>query len=191
MDGKKKFYLNVLVLSPSGAAFVSVDDRKAKWYLDRDLAKEVEVPEECPMFSRAIQFLFTPKGGGDDKFRTQFLESQCVVSGDTEDLTLHHVVPSVVRKHFPLKDKGHQHGWCVLLTRKNHDIADQKASKFYEAELNDLEKRIQQKAKKMRKKWAAEWIKGHGGIGGVKNLFREEFLKLDPKHLPEGFLKDH
>jgi hypothetical protein len=46
--------------------------------------------------------------------------NQCVMCGKKDELTLHHIVPRVIRRHFPLEVKGHAREWCALLCEPCH-----------------------------------------------------------------------
>lgn len=122
---KSKHYSNILMLSKEGVALATISKKRADWYLNRNLAKEIDPYDQ---YNRVIQLRFEPKHISTSDIQTQILENKCVVCGTKEDLTLHHVVPSVIRKYFPKQDKSRQHTWCVLVCLKHHEKAEQKNS---------------------------------------------------------------
>jgi exonuclease 3'-5' domain-containing protein 2 len=99
----RKIYGNCQVLSPDNILMFRCDQKKANWYLSRDLA---EVTQEEPL---TIKLKFQPKGlGNSDKpFGLSIMENKCVNCGTEDYLTRHHVVPICYRKHFPLHLKSH------------------------------------------------------------------------------------
>lgn len=110
---KKPLYDNIIALAPDGAALCRCNQKKAEWYLQRDLA---EIVSDDPI---TIRLKFEPKGRGHagDEFYLSQKFNVCVVCGTTEDHTRHHVVPYCFRQHFPEKTKRHNsHDICLLCT---------------------------------------------------------------------------
>jgi hypothetical protein len=97
-------YENCEILSPHGELMFRCCQKKARWYLDRNLG--VKVKEE-PL---TVQLTFTPKGRGhiDDPYFLQKMENRCVVCGSTDSLTRHHIVPYCYRRFFPDDMKNHR-----------------------------------------------------------------------------------
>jgi len=98
-----EIYGNCLVLSDKGAEMFRCIQKKANWYLKRDLAKVVS---EEPY---VIQLTFTPKGqgwSGDPYYLSQKLNA-CVQCGEStiEVLNKHHIVPYAYRKFMPVEVK--------------------------------------------------------------------------------------
>ncbi len=190
-----QYYSNILLVSSRLAPLTTISEKRASWYVERKLAEDVEESVRLEKFSkylRVVKLNFKAKLEDKmDPFYQQIIETQCVVCGDRKGLTLHHVVPSVIRKWFPNEHKNHSHGWCVLLCEKHHGEADKLALEAHSQELKELDKRIIEKTKAMRDEWAQDFIKRNGGIETVKEMYRSKFLQLDPKHVPEGFLADH
>ena len=99
--------------------------KKCDWYLSRNLVKVLEVDEEG--FPLKLQLLFKPKGTGygrtDTDYEKNVIENKCVVSGctDINQLTRHHIVPAMYRKHFPESYKDRNPHDIVLLRRDLHD----------------------------------------------------------------------
>jgi len=77
------------------------EDKRAQWYLKRNLAKIVS--------ENVIQLLFEPKGHGHvgDYYYLNEKENRCVVCGSADELTKHHVVPRCYRRYFPETLKSH------------------------------------------------------------------------------------
>lgn len=112
-------YGNWLVLHPQGFEMFRCTDRKANWYLSRNLAK---VTSENPP---VIQLTFQPKGMGwkNDEFALTQKLNKCVVCGTEEldRLTKHHIVPSLYKKHFPKHLKVATSHDVVCICRECHD----------------------------------------------------------------------
>ena len=113
----KQIYGNCKVFHPDGSLMFLALEKRARWYLDRDLA---EIVDENPL---SIKLKFIPRGKGamDDKYDDEaraYLIGQkkniCCVCGNEnlEVLTKHHIVPHEYRKHFPL----------LMKSRSSHDI---------------------------------------------------------------------
>jgi len=97
-------YENCEVLGPDGNLMFRCCRKKANWYLERNLGKQLK---EIPL---TVQLTFVPKGVGhiNDPYFLQKMENRCVVCGSEEDLTRHHVVPYCYRKFFPVHLKQHR-----------------------------------------------------------------------------------
>lgn len=111
-------YENCCVYSPEGKLMFRCLEKRAKWYIDRNLAVIVE---NNPL---SIRLTFKPKGNGEkEQFLKHQRENKCVVCGE-KDLTLltrHHLVPYEYRKHFPNDKKDHNSFYIVPICRKCHD----------------------------------------------------------------------
>lgn len=111
-------YANVILIGQDGKHLSTISYKKARWYLSKNLATEVPAPAP---YSRALQLNFTHKQKDDsEKWDLAVSDNQCVICGTTEDLTLHHIVPRVIRRHFPFEVKGHSREWCTLLCEPCH-----------------------------------------------------------------------
>lgn len=189
------YYSNTLLVTNKLKPLTTISDKRAAWYIERDLAEEVAAEiamEKFPRYGRVVKLKFTAKLEDKmDPFYHQIIETQCVVCGAREGLTLHHVVPSVVRKGFPEEHKNHSHGWCVLLCEAHHNLADKLAMELHAEEIRQLDKEVLAAVKAMKDKWNADFITRHGGLEAVKSMYRNKFLSLNPQFVPEGFLADH
>lgn len=114
MGGKNLDIENWIVYHPDGTHMFTCGKKKAKWYLDRDLAIQVNNNE--------IQLTFQPKGHGfseNEEFGKSIREARCVITGIKEDLQRHHIVPYCYRSYFSEEYKSKNHHDVVLI---NHDI---------------------------------------------------------------------
>lgn len=137
-------YGNYKVLDCEGQLMFRCDDRKANWYLKRNLAKTIE--------SHTIQLMFEAKGRGHvgDEFFLQEKFNRCCVCGCHDGLTKHHIVPRVYRKFFPEELKSHQSYDVVVLCIDCHES--------YEAHAFELKKVI-----------ASEYNIPVHGTGGIRD----------------------
>ncbi len=105
---RTEVYGNWTMLSPEGVVMCKCAEKKARWYMSRNLAKLV------PDQEKTFQLFFAPKGHGNagDEYYLSNRESMCCVCGVTKNLTRHHVVPYGYRRHLPLEYKS----------RSSHDI---------------------------------------------------------------------
>jgi len=115
---KRPIYGNCKVLAPDGELMFRCLEKKANWYLDRNLAIIID---DDPL---TIQLNFEPNGRGE---KTEYLKSirknKCVVCGeeDLEVLTKHHLIPYEYRRHFPYKLKSHNSGYVVPICISCHE----------------------------------------------------------------------
>ena len=121
MKNKNNLYGNHRVYAPDGTLMFFGNNKKVNWYLKRNLAEVIKQDGE----SMHIRLLFEPNGKGhksDDPYYLTEKENKCVVSGDTDisNLTKHHIVPYMYRKHFPMEYKSRTSHDLVLMTRKEH-----------------------------------------------------------------------
>ena len=113
------FYGNALILSQTGRPLCTLNRKRIEWYLRRGLAEEVTPPEGYP---RAIQLNFKAKLDirNPKSYELVIIKNICVICGDKDKLTVHHVVPQCIRKLFPFNEKARARQWCVLLCIKCH-----------------------------------------------------------------------
>jgi len=103
------------VYHPNGTHMFTCGEKKATWYLERDLAER--------MSDGKIMLNFEPKGGGfksDEVFGKTVRKTICVVTGVADDLQRHHIVPYCYRAFFPEKYKSKNHHDVVLINYKKH-----------------------------------------------------------------------
>lgn len=131
-----KFYGNIKVYSPDGILMFKGNEKKAYWYLNKNLANIIEF--DINNKPTAIKLNFEPDGLGHpmDEFFLSSKENVCVVCGESDftRLTKHHVVPYMYRKWFPLEYKS----------KNSHDVllVDAEQHFKYEMEANKLKDRI-------------------------------------------------
>ncbi|KAI7871997.1 hypothetical protein BDF14DRAFT_1992708 [Spinellus fusiger] len=110
-------YENWTVYSSSGKLMFRCNNKKADWYLSRQLAKP------HPSRSKSIQLTFEAKGQGHapGDYMVEDRVNCCVACGGSDHLTLHHVVPDMYRRWMPLTIKS-KSGWIQVpeyrVTRK-------------------------------------------------------------------------
>ncbi|KAI7903317.1 uncharacterized protein BX663DRAFT_433862, partial [Cokeromyces recurvatus] len=100
--------------------------KKAQWYLKRELATLLK---DEP---KAIKLNFEAKGDGhkEGDYMIEDRSNICVACGDTEQLTMHHVVPEMYRQWMPLVIKSKSSRDLLLLCKHCHDEYEQKAIKL-------------------------------------------------------------
>jgi len=116
---------NWKVYSPNGTHMFTCGEDKASWYLERNLAEIVH--------EKGIKFLFEPNGYGfsqDEEFGLTDRIIQWVVTGDTDKLQRHHIVPYCYRSHLPLEFKSRNHHDIVLMRRDKHSDYEVVAMEF-------------------------------------------------------------
>ena len=116
---------NWKVYHPSGKHMFTCGEKKAIWYLDRDLADEIG--------NKMIQLTFVPKGNGfedNEIFGRSIRRVRCVVTGVKESLQRHHIVPYCYRTYFPEEYKSKNHHDVVLMNYEIHSDYEQKANEY-------------------------------------------------------------
>jgi hypothetical protein len=118
---------NWKVLHKEGHHMFTCSERKAMWYLRKNLARIVEDEEYT------IQLTFESKGygfGEDEIFGLAGREVRCVVTGEKEGLQRHHIVPYCYRTHFPNEYKSKNHHDVVLVTYRVHEEYERYAFEY-------------------------------------------------------------
>lgn len=112
----REIYGNWEVYHPDGSLMFRCDNKKANWYLKRDLAINFE--------ENKIKLTFTPEGKGhvDEPFYLTKKANICVVCGKSRYLTRHHVIPYCFRRHIPEEMKSKDSHDIVLLCIPCHRI---------------------------------------------------------------------
>ena len=128
IEKDRKLYGNCEVYSPDGILMFRCDEKKANWYLNRNLAETIN---ENPL---NIKLKFTPKGLGNSNkpFGLNNMDNICVNCGTDEFLTRHHVVPYCYRRHFPLYLKSHNFHDVLSLCWNCHEKYERKADELKE-----------------------------------------------------------
>jgi hypothetical protein len=117
----RKVYGNWEVLHPDGELMFRCNDKKANWYLKRNLAQLLG--------ENKIQLMFIPQGKGhiNEPFYLTVKQNICVVCATTKFLTKHHTVPHCFRKFFPEQLKSKNSHDIVLLCRECHNTYETEA----------------------------------------------------------------
>jgi hypothetical protein len=128
VDKDRKIYGNCQVLSPGGILMFRCDEKKANWYLNRNLGTVVS---ESPLI---VKLNFEPKGLGNHNksFGLSEMGNKCVTCGNEEYLTRHHVVPYCYRRYFPTELKSHNFHDVLSLCADCHDAYERKADELKE-----------------------------------------------------------
>jgi len=114
---KNPIYGNCSVLAPDGKLMFRCLDRRAKWYLKKNLAVVIS---DNPL---VVQLTFQPKGNGEPLEILKIERyNRCVVCGETDlgVLTRHHLVPIEYRQYFPESKKRHNSILVVSICQKCH-----------------------------------------------------------------------
>lgn len=190
---KRDHYSNCLLLSLEGKPLTTIGEDKVIWYTKRGLAR----PVEYPGYEKAIQLNFVHKKDSGDQGDLIRMENRCAVCGRLDLLSLHHVTPYSVKRHFPLVDKEHSRRLCLLLCEEHHlqiEAINQRIlpNPFAPIEghltwLNRVLGRYTQMLKKLAIRY---WRWRAGGVKAINqryvNLFMDE---MKPRHLPPDWLQ--
>ena len=116
---------NWKVYHPSGRHMFTCGEKKASWYLERNLAKLIG--------KKMIELTFIPRGNGfedNEEFGRSIREARCVVSGLEEGLQRHHIVPYCYRTYFPEIFKSKNHHDVVLINHEIHSQYERQANEY-------------------------------------------------------------
>jgi len=115
MAKEKNLYGNWVVLAPDNELLSYGSEKRAMWYVDRNLADIIN--------KRTIRLKFEPRGRNTDEYSLQRKTNKCVVCGTTQikSLTKHHVIPSMYKKFFPIEFKARSSHDVVVICRDCHD----------------------------------------------------------------------
>lgn len=119
-------YGNCQVLSPDNILMFRCDEKRANWYLKRDLAESIEL---SPL---KIRLKFKPRGLGNHNkgFGLTEMKNVCVNCGSQDELNRHHVVPYCYRKFFPLSLKSHNFHDVLAMCVPCHEKYERNADKL-------------------------------------------------------------
>ena len=113
------------VYHPNGTHMFTCGEKKAAWYLERDLAKRTA--------DGKIMLTFEPKGNGfenNEIFGKSVREAICVVTGVADGLQRHHIVPYCYRTYFPEQYKSKNHHDVVLIQHEKHSEYERLATRY-------------------------------------------------------------
>lgn len=130
---KNKIYGNCKVYTPDGTLLFLCLEKRANWYLSRNLAT---VTSTDPL---EITLTFTPKkiGNAASVYNLSKKKNACVCCNETdiEILTKHHVFPSEYRKHMPLTIKSRSSHDIVIMCKDCHYEYENEHAIFLKREL--------------------------------------------------------
>ena len=137
---KSPAYDDYKMLSSSGEVLCFCDRKKARWYLDKGLAKEVvggSEPSSDKSSSLVIQLLFEHRQSDqrdvNGKFYMSSKGNHCVGCGIAKNYLRYRLVPTCYRQNFPEKLKSHRSHDIVLLCVDCHEVAAKAASALIKA----------------------------------------------------------
>lgn len=118
---KKPIYGNWRVIHPFNYLMFFCDEKRANWYIKRNLAVIVKEGE--------IKLTFIPKGKGSalDLYGSSPKENKCVVCGSVDRLTRHHILPHCYRRFFPEEYKGRNAHDIVPICKTHHMLYESMA----------------------------------------------------------------
>lgn len=121
------------VYHPDGHFMFFCSDKKIDFYLiKKNLAELLSTTtDENGKVIREIKLTFVPNGPGcTTEYDLTEKINQCVVCGETEGLTQHHVVPYMYSKYFPNTLKGNNSHDVLVMTEINHMAYEEYAAVF-------------------------------------------------------------
>lgn len=113
---------NWKVFHPNGKHMFTCGEKKAFWYLERNLA--------VIYGDKSIKLTFIPRGNGfedNEEFGRNIRIVRCVVTGIEENLQRHHIVPYCYRTYFPEEYKSKNHHDVVLINHEIHSEYEREA----------------------------------------------------------------
>jgi hypothetical protein len=133
--GNHEMYSPPLDGHPSGVLMFRNKLKRIMWYVDRDLAT---IFDETDGIIKA-RFHEMPNGLGryGDPYYIPTMENKCVVTGTTEDLNRHHIVPKMYRNLYPLYYKKLCHHDIVAIEVNIHSEYETKYADVLKKELAD------------------------------------------------------
>lgn len=174
---------NWKVYHPNGRHMFTCGEKKAQWYLDRNLAIIIG--------KKKIKFTFDPKGKGfedNEEFGRGIRETKCVVSGCKEGLQRHHIIPYCYRTYFSDEFKSKNHHDVVLINHVLHSkyeqfaniYKDEIAVTFHVKTINEFNINYTAKLRDIGKKYAI-LLNAFRTIF-ICNINMSENLKLEKLH---------
>lgn len=125
---KSPMYDNIIMLDPDGTALSTISNKKAQWYVSKQLAEWTT--------SSSIQLRFEPSGRSNGETYTSSPKSNsCVACGVSGHMMRHYIVPYAYRCLLPNRYKSHQSHDVVILCPQCHLYCEQS----YHEHRNQLE----------------------------------------------------
>lgn len=188
-------YNNWQMLSPDDVLISRVSQKRAEWYLRRDIA---ELRGE-----KVIRLKFEPNGKGnlDVPFLLEEKQNICVVCGCSENLNRHHVVPYQYRRYMPEEDKGHSSYDVLPICLKHHDEYEEMAQEYsrelavrYDAPFSSgkmsPEDSLQQKMHGLLKVIAAERPVPEWRLAEIRSMVNEFYMAEIDRDRAAEILRD-
>jgi len=117
----KSPYDNIECYHPDGSLMCYLSSRQADWYIKKQLGTFFkDENEDKTEGNKKLKLNFIPNGKGEPEVLLRERKNICVVSGKSDMLTKHHVIPYQYRKCFPSMYKNRNHFDLVLLQDKIH-----------------------------------------------------------------------
>lgn len=122
---RSALYGNFIIQHPDGTEMFRCNYNKALWYLNRNKVDIIDAK------SKILRLNFDPKGKAHyaDPYYLMHKDNICTVCGCETELTRHHIVPYMYRKHFSEEIKSHNYHdvvltcvWCHTKYEKNANI---------------------------------------------------------------------
>lgn len=131
--GNHEVYSPAIEGHPDGVLMFRNKLKRIDWYLDRNLASLIEHKAGV----KKIQLHDMPNGLGryGDPYLDQVMHNRCVISGNTDSLNRHHIVPRMYRTLYPLYYKKMCHHDVVAIDVKLH-------SHYENTSANELKSRL-------------------------------------------------
>lgn len=117
-------YESYTMLHPDGTVMCHTNEKRAKWYVKRELAKWID--------DKQFQLNFVPNGHGkaDNPYYNQSMDNRCVVCGDHDNLNRHHVFPYVFRSRLPIHYKESNHHDILPICTDCHENYETIATQY-------------------------------------------------------------
>lgn len=189
----KPHYSNAIMLSREGKPMTTIGDDRVDWYVSRGLGELVTYPG----YERAVRLTFAHKGHGGDAGDLIRMENRCVVCGADQELSLHHVVPYSVKRHYCARDKEHSRRQCVLLCEEHHLAIEAVNQRVVPNPYASIEghltwlNRFVGLYTRWLKKWAVRhWRWRAGGVKAINARYIDLFTReMKPRFLPDNWLQ--
>lgn len=124
MQSSDVIYGNYQVLSPDNILMFRCGEKRAKWYLNRNLAEIID--------THIIRLNFEPNGLGNHNkgYGLEEMKNMCVNCGSKLNLTRHHIVPYCYRRYLPENIKSHNFHDVLPMCIECHNKYERKADQL-------------------------------------------------------------
>lgn len=147
VPSSKPIFDNIKVLNQSGELIFTCSSKKSRWYLDKNLAEQVD--------EKLIRLNFETKGPGNqgDPYFLSEKANACVVCGSDKSINRHHIIPKQYRKYFPLDVKEHNHFDILPICVGCHRLYEIHASQLKKQLVQELDLSEDKELSKLSKKY--------------------------------------